>query len=75
MMKRVWKIIGITLGSLLGVVLLVISVALWLVFTPKRLTPIVRQVADKIITAEHEVGQVELTFFSTFPISGCGRRG
>ena len=43
-------------SATLGVVLLVISVALWLVFTPKRLTPIVRQVADKIITAEHEVG-------------------
>ena len=75
MMKRVWKIIGITLGSLLGVVLLVISVALWLVFTPKRLTPIVRQVADKIITAEHEVGQVELTFFSTFPDFGLRAEG
>lgn len=75
MMKRVWKIIGITLGSLLGVVLLVISVALWLVFTPKRLTPIVRQVADKIITAEHDVGQVELTFFSTFPDFGLRAEG
>ena len=75
MMKRVWKIIGITLGSLLGVVLLVISVALWLVFTPKRLTPIVRQVADKVITAEHEVGQVELTFFSTFPDFGLRAEG
>ena len=74
-MKRIWKIIGITLGSLLGVVLLVISVALWLVFTPKRLTPIVRQVADKIITAEHEVGQVELTFFSTFPDFGLRAEG
>ena len=75
MMKRVWKIIGITLGSLLGVVLLVIGVALWLVFTPERLTPIVRQVADKIITAEHEVGQVELTFFSTFPDFGLRAEG
>ena len=75
MMKRVWKIICITLGSVLGVVLLVLGVALWLVFTPKRLTPIVRQVADKIITAEHEVGQVELTFFSTFPDFGLRAEG
>ncbi|MDY2943631.1 MAG: AsmA-like C-terminal region-containing protein [Paludibacteraceae bacterium] len=74
-MKRFWKIIGITLGSLLGVVLLVIGVALWLVFTPERLTPIVRQVADKITTAEHEVGQVELTFFSTFPDFGLRAEG
>lgn len=74
-MKRIWKIIGITLGSVLSVVLLVLGVALWLVFTPERLTPIVRQVADKIITAEHEVGQVELTFFSTFPDFGLRAEG
>ncbi|MGM9825867.1 MAG: AsmA family protein [Paludibacteraceae bacterium] len=74
-MKRVWKIIGITLGSLLGVVLLVIGVALWLVFTPKRLTPIVRQVADEVITCEHEIGEVELTFFSTFPDFGLRAEG
>lgn len=74
-MKRVWKIIGITLGSLLGVVLLVIGVALWLVFTPERLTPIVRQVADEVITCEHEIGEVELTFFSTFPDFGLRAEG
>ena len=74
-MKRIWKIIGITLGSVLSVVLLVLGVALWLVFTPKRLTPIVRQVADRIITVEHEVGQVELTFFSTFPDFGLRAEG
>ena len=69
-MKRFWKIFGITLGAIIGVVLIVVCVAVWLIFTPSRLTPIVRQVADKYITCEHSLGEVDLTFFSTFPEFG-----
>ncbi len=69
-MKRFWKIFGITLGSIIGVLLIVVCVAVWLVFTPSRLTPIVRNVADKYITCEHNIGEVDLTFFSTFPNFG-----
>ena len=69
-MKRFWKIFGITLGAIIGVVLIVVCVAIWLIFTPARLTPIVRQVADKYITCEHALGEVDLTFFSTFPEFG-----
>ena len=69
-MKKFWKIVGISLGALIGLVLVVVSVVVWMVFTPSRLTPIVRQVADKIITCEYEIGEVELTFFSTFPEFG-----
>jgi len=68
--KRFWKIFGITLSTIVGVVLIVVCVAVWLVFTPSRLTPIVRQVADKYITCEHALGEVDLTFFSTFPEFG-----
>jgi len=66
-MKRFWKIFGITLGSLVTVVVIVALIAIYVVFTPERLTPIVRNVANSYITAEHEIGDVELTFFSTFP--------
>ena len=69
-MKRFWKIFGITLGAIFGVLLVVVCVAIWLIFTPARLTPIVRQVADKYITCEHTLGEVDLTFFSTFPEFG-----
>lgn len=69
-MKRFWKIFGITLVTIVGVLLVAVCVAVWLIFTPSRLTPIVRQVADKYITCEHEVGEVDLTFFSTFPEFG-----
>ena len=66
-MKRFLKILGIVIGSLVGLVIVVACVAVWLVFTPKRLTPIVRDAADQYILCPHEIGEVELTFFSTFP--------
>ena len=69
-MKRALKILGITLGSIIGVVVLTIGLALWVVFTPERLTPIVRNVANDLVTTEHTIGQVDLTFFSTFPRFG-----
>ncbi|MGM9830886.1 MAG: hypothetical protein ACI3Z5_02585 [Paludibacteraceae bacterium] len=69
-MKKFRKIFGITIGTLLGVVLLVIGAAIYVVFTPKRLTPIVRDIANQYVSCEHEIGEVELTFFSTFPDFG-----
>lgn len=69
-MKRFWKIFGITFGTIVGLLLIVVCVAIWLIFTPSRLTPIVRQMADKYITCEHALGEVDLTFFSTFPEFG-----
>ncbi|MEE0923244.1 MAG: AsmA-like C-terminal region-containing protein [Paludibacteraceae bacterium] len=64
------KVITWTLVSVVMMVLLVITTACYLIFTPERLTPIVQQVATKFVTCEHEIGEVELTFFSTFPYLG-----
>lgn len=69
-MKKILKIFGLTLGGIVGVMLLVVGALLWVVFTPERLTPIVRQAVDKVIACEYEIGEVELTFFSTFPEFG-----
>jgi len=69
-MKKVLKILMLFIVSLLTIVLIVVSIALWLVFTPERLTPIVRKQADKYITCQSELGEIELTFFSTFPNFG-----
>ncbi len=74
-MKKFWKIFGITLGSLLGVIIIAVLVAVYLVFTPARLTPIVRNVAANFITCEHSIGEVELTLFSTFPEVGLQVNG
>lgn len=69
-MKKFIKIFFISLLSLLGVLIVAISVVIWIVFTPARITPIVRKQAAKYITCKSEIGSVELTFFSTFPNFG-----
>ena len=69
-MKKALKIFAVALSSIIGLVLLVIGLALWVVFTPERLTPIVREVASEYVQCEHTIGKVELTFFSTFPRFG-----
>ena len=50
--------------------MLVAAVAVWIVFTPDKLTPIVRSQASKYLTCKSDIGDVELTFFSTFPLFG-----
>ena len=69
-MKKFIKIFFISLLSLLGVLIVAICVVIWIVFTPARITPIVRKQAAKYITCKSEIGSVELTFFSTFPNFG-----
>jgi hypothetical protein len=69
-MKKFIKIFFISLLSLLGVLIIAISIVIWIVFTPERITPIVRKQAAKYITCKSEIGSVELTFFSTFPNFG-----
>ena len=69
-MKKALKIFGITLGCIILLLAIVIGSALWVVFTPERLTPIMRNVASEYVKCEHHIGKVELTFFSTFPNFG-----
>ena len=69
-MKKFIKIFFISLFSLLGVLIVAISVVIWIVFTPGRITPVIRKQAAKYITCKSEIGSVELTFFSTFPNFG-----
>jgi hypothetical protein len=69
-MKKFGKIFLITLISLLSILLVTIFIVLFIVFTPERFTPIVRKQVDKFITCQSEIGEVELTFFSTFPDFG-----
>ncbi|MFW9952423.1 MAG: AsmA family protein, partial [Candidatus Thorarchaeota archaeon] len=69
-MKKLLKVSLIFLASLLGLIIATISIIVWLVFTPEKLTPIIRNQADKFISCQSEIGRVELTFFSTFPQFG-----
>lgn len=69
-MKKVLKRIALVFAILIFLVLSVIGIALWFVFTPERLTPLVRKQAAQYLTCKSEIGSVELTFFSTFPQFG-----
>ena len=69
-MNKALKITLISLTSILIVALIAVLALTWVVFTPSKLTPIVRSQASKYITCKSEIGSVELTFFSTFPQFG-----
>ena len=69
------KIIGWTLLGLVVTFVAVVCIAMYTIFAPAHLTPIARQAASKFITCEHEIGEVELTFFSTFPHFGLRADG
>ncbi|MBO4578104.1 MAG: AsmA family protein, partial [Paludibacteraceae bacterium] len=74
-MKRALKIIGWTIGGLLLAVVAVACIAMYVVFTPAKLTPVAREAAGKFITCQYEIGEVDLTFFSTFPRFGLRADG
>ncbi|GHV37157.1 hypothetical protein FACS1894178_8890 [Bacteroidia bacterium] len=66
-MKKFFKIFGITLGTVVGALVVAVCVVLWLVFTPERITKIVNDNVEKFLTAEVHLDRAELTFFSSFP--------
>lgn len=68
--RRGLKIALISLGSLLGLVVIVLCVACWLIFTPSRLTGIVNKLSDRFLTCESHFEKVDLTLFKTFPNVG-----
>ena len=74
-MKKGWKITLVSLASLLGLVLVTVVVALWLVLTPARLTSIVNKLSDKFILCESNFVDVDLTIFKTFPFVGLDVEG
>jgi len=60
----------ISLCSLLGTLLIAAVAALYLIFTPARLTSIVNKLSDRFILCESHFQKVELTLFKTFPNVG-----
>ena len=69
-MKKGYKITWISLASVLGVVIVALVIALYLVLSPKRLTSLVNKYASKFITCDYNIGKVDLTLFKTFPDVG-----
>ena len=68
--KKGWKITWISLGSLLGTVLLLVGVALWIIFTPSQLTKVVNRLAGNFLDCDAHFEEVDFTFISTFPDAG-----
>ena len=66
-MKPVLKITLISLLAVVITLIIAISVMIWLVFTPTKLTPLVNKQLKTYLSCEAKTGEVELTFFSTFP--------
>lgn len=68
--KKTLKISGITLGTVLLVLLVAIAFVTNFIVTPKKLTPVVLDAANQTLNAHLDMESVELTFFSTFPQFG-----
>ena len=69
-MKKAYKVTWISLASVVGVVLITVLIALYLVLSPKRLTSLVNKYAANFITCEYNIGKVDLTLFKSFPNVG-----
>lgn len=68
--KKTLKISGITLGTVLLVLLVAIAFVINFIVTPKELTPVVLDAANQTLNVHLDMESVELTFFSTFPQFG-----
>ena len=69
-MKKALKITGITLASLVGLILIVAVVASILVTSSGWLTKKVNKYAPQFVTCEMQLGKADLTVFKTFPNIG-----
>jgi hypothetical protein len=74
-MRRFLKIFFVSLSSFLLLIFISVGILLWFVFTPEKLTPIVRKQSEKFIPYQTGIGEVELTLFSTFPHFGIKVNG
>ncbi|MEA3448522.1 MAG: AsmA family protein [Bacteroidota bacterium] len=69
-MKKTLKIFTKSVIALLLLIVVGVVITMWFVLTPKRLTPIVSNQANKLLNCEVKVETVDLTFFKTFPKLG-----
>lgn len=65
--KKSLKIGGITIGALLTLIILCLCISSFILFSPKKLTPIVNDLLSNYLKADVKINQVELTYFSSFP--------
>jgi len=67
---RTLKKVGITLLIFVFVLIIALSVTLWYVFTPDKLTSIVNKQAKNYLSCTTKIEKIEPTFFNTYPFFG-----
>ena len=71
-MNKPLKVALISLGSIVGLLVVAIFLVITFVVSKDQLTKTVKDVAAEMVTCPTDVGEVELTFFSSFPdVSLC----
>ena len=65
-LRRILKVCGITIGSLLGLFMLILG-AIALILTPQRLTPLVNKYCNRYLDAQVNFDSVHLSLFRNFP--------
>ena len=74
-LKKTLNITGITLASLIGLVLIAFALVCWTVFTPSRLTRTARKVIDSYAPCRIDLQKADLTLVRTFPYVGLRLNG
>ena len=74
-LKKALKITGISLGSLIGLVIILVLVACWIVFSSSSLTSIAEKAIDKYSPARAKIDDVDLTLVGTYPFMGFRLNG
>ena len=69
-MKKVLKITGITLASLVGLILIVVGIALAMITSSGRLTKMVKKYVPQYVNCEVQLEKADLTLFKSFPNVG-----
>lgn len=69
------RIAGITAGSILAIIILIVAILAAIIFSPKRLTPVAQKALDKYFPGKAELTSVGLTYFKTRPYLGIDIRG
>ena len=67
-LRKTIRLTAISLGALLTIFLLAVTIVVNFIFTPEKLTPVVLNVANQALNARLQMKSVELTFLSTFPL-------
>lgn len=71
-MKKALKITGITLGALVGLLLVVAGIAVAIINSSGRLTKIVKHYVPQLVNCETKLGSASVVLFKAFPNVGVG---